>query len=116
MAGIGDVVICPECGVAITVGSWPFCPHSEVGVARDAQIHTSEKVTVWENPSTGEVRIPGRADRPIHQKYQDAGFTRRKTIDTHSQLRDLEKKTGTMHEMREYNRNSVLAEKDTGSR
>ncbi len=108
-------MICSVCGTKLKVGGWPWCPHGEFQ-NREAQIHESEKVTVWENPTTGEVRIPGRTDQPIHPKYQAAGFTKRKTIDTHAQLRALERQTGTMHELREYNRNSTLAEKDTGSR
>jgi len=109
------IAICEDCGKSYGIGQWPHCPHDRVG-SSDAQIHTSEKVTVYENPTTGEVRIPGRADRPIHPKYLAAGFTNRKTIDTHSQLRQLEKKTGTIHEESNYTRNSVTAERDTGSR
>lgn len=109
------IAICEDCGKSYAIGQYPYCPHGRVSPA-DAQIHTSEKVTVWENPNTGEVRIPGRADQPIHDKYQAAGFTNRKTIDTHSQLRDLERKTGTIHENSHYSKNSVTAERDTGAR
>lgn len=54
------------------------------------------------NPATGETRIPGRADRPIHPKYAAAGF-RYEKVDTHQQLRKLEKEKGVAHEASHFN-------------
>jgi hypothetical protein len=107
--------ICEDCGKAYGVGQWPHCPHGRV-TPIDAQIHSSEKVTVFANPTTGEVRIPGRGDIAINPKLAAAGFTERRTIDTHTQLRGLEKQTGTIHEVSNYNKNSATADRDYGSR
>lgn len=83
----------------VSIGDWPFCPHGIPGpfFTGDSQIHTSEKVTVMHNPQTGETRIPGRGDRPIHPKYAAAGFEYRK-LDTHQQVRKLESEKGIIHE------------------
>lgn len=91
---------CADCGKLVTVGEWPWCPHSSIGAffRGDAQIHSSEKVTLLHNPSTGETRIPGRVDRAIHPKYKKAGFTEYKTVDTHQELRKVEKEKGIAHE------------------
>ncbi len=107
--------VCESCGKSYGIGQWFACPHERV-TRVDAQIHASEKVTVFANPTTGEVRIPGRGDIAINPKLYNAGFTERRTIDTHSQLRGLEKQTGTIHEGSNYNKNSATADRDYGSR
>ena len=82
--------------------------------SRNAQVHSSEKLVVLEGPK-GEIRIPGRGDRPIHPKYEAAGF-RRKVIDTMSGVREVEKKTGLISEALNYDKNSARAERDCGAR
>jgi hypothetical protein len=106
--------LCSLCGNPVVIGDWPWCPHGIPASRGDAQIHTSEKVTVMQNPQTGEVRIPGRGDRAIHPKYAAAGFEL-KTIDSIPQLRQLEKTQGLVHERSHYDSGSVTAERDTGS-
>jgi hypothetical protein len=111
--------MCPDCGKHYDIGDWPF-PCAGLGHTpgpywtHDAQIHTSEKVTVYENVHTGDVKIPGRSDRPLHPKLAAEGYVR-KTLDTPSQIRQLEQKKNLIHERSNYNRNSTQAEKDTGS-
>jgi hypothetical protein len=113
---------CPDCGTPYRIGIWCFpCGGSgdhALGAfyKGDHAIHTSERVTLFRNPNTGETRIPGRADREIHPKYKAAGFTERVTLETHQQVKALEKEKGIIHESSHYNQNSVQAEKDTGSR
>lgn len=113
---------CHKCGTLYRVGIWCFpCNGSgdhELGAfyKGDHNIHTSERVTLFRNPHTGETRIPGRADREIHPKYKAAGFTERVQLETHQEIRKLEKEQGLVHESSSYNQNSVQAEKDTGSR
>ncbi len=109
---------CLDCGNWYDIGDWPFCPHGKTGAffSGDAQIHSSEKVSVLHNPSTGETRIPGRADRAIHPKYKAAGFTEYKTIDTHTQLRSFEKQKGIIHEGSHFDSGSGRAERETGAR
>ena len=110
-------MICPSCGYDPAIGEWPLdCKgRGHVIYKRDAAVHTSERVRVIENPSTGEIRIPGRTDRPIHPKYQKAGFTQYKDLTTLQEVRQLEKKQGLVHEASNYD-NSGRAERDTGSR
>lgn len=111
--------MCPDCGKHYDIGDWPY-PCAGLGHEPgsfwlgDSNIHTSEKVVVYENPRTGEIRIPGRGDRPIHPKLAAAGYER-KVLDTSAQIRDVERKKNLIHERSHYNQNSTLAEKDTGS-
>lgn len=101
-------MICPRCNANIEIGQWPFCPHSQANNL--PAIHT-ERAIVWHNPSTGEYRIPGRADRPINPKYKAAGFTERMEI---TSMSAFEKRTGLIHEASNYN-NSGRVERDTGA-
>jgi hypothetical protein len=112
---------CPDCGERYRIGIWNFrCqgtgdhklgPH----YTGDHNIHPSERVVMWRNPQTGETRIPGRADRDIHPKYKAAGFTERVALETHQEVRKLEKEKGLVHESSHYDSNSSKAAKDTGS-
>jgi hypothetical protein len=115
----GDRPKCPDCGKHYDCGDWPFACAGmghEPGSfwAGDAQLHTSEKVVVNRNTRTGEITIPGRADRPLHPKLAAAGIVR-ETLDSISDIRRVEKKTGLIHERSNYHANSAQAEKDTGS-
>ncbi len=112
-------MICSDCGINIGIGMWPL-PCAGMGHELgsfwqgDSNIHTSEKVTVFQHPVTGEIRIPGRTDRPMPAGYAAEGYER-KTLDTMTQVRELEKKKNLIHERLNYNQNSTQAEKDTGS-
>lgn len=117
---MGDPMdICPDCGAHLDIGDWPLpCAgmgHSLHGTfwSGDAQIHTSEKVTIFRGPA-GDVKIPGRGDRPMHPKLADAGYVR-ETLDTTTDVRRIEKETGLIHERSNYDANSAKADKDTGS-
>ena len=111
--------ICPDCGQHIEIGDWPFAcaglGHSLKGTfwSGDSQIHQSEKVTVYRGPD-GDVKIPGRADRPMHPKLAAAGYVREE-LSTAADVRRIEKETGLIHERSNYSENSVQALKDTGS-
>lgn len=111
--------ICPDCGAHIDIGDWPFAcagmGHSLKGTywSGDAQIHASEKIVVYRGPG-GDVKIPGRADRPMHPKLAAAGYTR-ETLDTPADVRRIEKETNTIHEASNYDAHSALADKDTGA-
>ncbi len=111
--------VCPDCGRHFSVGDWPFACAGlghEPGSfwTGDAQIHASEKVVVNRNVHTGQVSIPGRADRPLHPRMAAAGYVR-ETLDTHTDVKRIEKETGTMHEAGSYLPHSSQALKDTGS-
>ena len=108
---------CPSCNYDPAIGEWPLdCKgRGHTIYKRNASIHSSEKVRVIENPHTGEIRIPGRTDRPIHPKYVKAGFTQYKELNSLQEVRKLEKSHGLVHEASNYD-NSGRAERDTGSR
>ena len=114
--------LCPDCGTTLQIGMWCFpCRGSgdhALGTfwKGDHAIHPSERVTLIRNPSTGETRIPGRADRPIHPKYLAAGFTERVQLEQHSEVRALEREKGLLHESSHFDSGSVTAERDTNSR
>lgn len=65
---------------------------------RNAQVHSSEKAVVYLNPSTGERRVPARADQPIPEVYARQGFER---VEINSMI-EYEKRTGTVHEASNY--------------
>jgi hypothetical protein len=104
--------ICPQCGRTYSTGEWPYCPHGEAR-KENARIHPSEQVTYYEN-SSGEVVIPGRADQPIHPKYARDGYVvkRARTI---SEVKNLERKSGTIMVSRHYDNGSTTFEKATGT-
>lgn len=109
--------MCPDCGLEPEIGSWPWrCKGRghRIGPAANPNIHASERVVILENPQTGEVRIPGRGDRPIHAKYAACGFVR-KEIETIQGVKQLERRTGKIAEVLHYDRGSATAERDTGS-
>lgn len=111
--------ICPDCGKHIDIGDWPFAcaglGHELKGTfwSGDSAIHQSEKVVVYRAPD-GSVKVPGRADRPMHPKLEAAGYVR-ETLDTVSAVRRVEKETGLIHERSNYDQNSAKADKDTNS-
>jgi hypothetical protein len=106
--------MCPDCGKHYDIGDWPY-PCAGLGhdgslCKGDAQIHSSEKVVVYERD--GQIRIPGRADRPMHPKYKAEGWERRE-LNTVADIRRVEKLTGTIHERSQYDKNSAAADRDT---
>lgn len=107
---------CNACGKSYEIGEWPLCPHGEPGPFwfGDHNIHTSEQVTLEVNPRTGDERVCGRADHPMHPKLAADGYVR-KTLETHQEIRAFEKRKGLIHESSHYNRGSATAERDTGS-
>lgn len=114
-------MICPSCGHDPVIGEWPFdCRGRGHELSRSfsagVSVHTSEQAIVYRNPETNEFRVPGRADRPIHPKYQAAGFTERVALTSGSEVRKFEKSTGLIHESSNYDSGSGRAERDTGSR
>lgn len=109
---------CPDCGKYIDIGDWPFAcaglGHAPGSFwAGDAQLHCSEKVVIHEGPR-GEIRIPGRGDRPLHPKLAAAGYIRRE-LNSIAEIRQVEKRTGLIHERSSYDLNSAAADRDTGS-
>lgn len=91
-----NAVRCPQCA-------------ARIGYTGGAYIHASEKVTVLRN-AAGEVRIPGTPDSPMAQKYLENGFVR-ETLDSHSDIRALERTQGIRHERSYFDRNSAAADR-----
>ena len=110
--------LCPDCGKYFEIGDWPFAcagmGHTPGSFwSGDAAFGTGEKVVVYESP-TGEIRIPGRGDRPIHPKYAAEGYVR-KELSSVPEIRQVEKRTGLIPERSNYDMNSAKAERDTNS-
>lgn len=116
-----DIVLCPKCGcpncaTEYRIGIWNFpCNGSgdhKLGTfyTRDPNIHSSERVKLLYNPTTGETRTPGRVDRDIHPKYVASGFTQYKELETHQEIRQLEKEKGLRHEMSNFDMGSGHAD------
>src|SRR5262245_58364600 len=109
--------MCPDCGKHYDVGDWPF-PCAGLGHqpgafwSGDAAIHSAERVVIYENPRTGEIRIPGRADRPVPAKYAQEGYERRE-LHTFADIRRVEEAKGLIHEQSNYDTNSATADRDT---
>ncbi len=110
MARLKSPILCSSCHTFYEIGDWPFCPHGPIH-RHDAQYHSSQKTVYFEGPN-GEIRIPGRADRPMHPKYVAEGYQTR-TVD--SNMAQFERKTGMIHEASHYDSGSGRAERDTGS-
>lgn len=74
---------CPDCGEALEIGMWPLpCAgrgHSLRGsfILNAPACHKSDRTVVDFNPRTGDIGIPGRADRPLHPKQIAMGIERR---------------------------------------
>lgn len=73
--------------------------------ARPASVHEKERTVVFEHPLTGEVRYPGRNDRPMPALYAQQGFERREF----TSLRELDsfsKRKGMINEAAHFDRGS----------
>jgi hypothetical protein len=102
---------CTACGQEYSIGAWPYCPHDPV-THQDAQIHSSEQVTYYEN-AKGEVIIPGRGDHPIHPKYVQDGYVQRKAT-TITQVKEVERKSGSIMVARHYDQGGATFDRAMG--
>lgn len=68
------------------------------GRSAPGTIGPAECAKILTNPRTGETRVEGRTDRPIHPKYRAAGFTERRELTTLPAVRRFEKDKGLAHE------------------
>lgn len=118
MCELPERLTCPECRTELQVGDWPFPCHGsgdhQLSRRNNPSLHPTDRVIFFEHPQTGEVRIPGRTDRPMHPKYKRAGFVRRE-IESISGVREFERRTGKLCEPLHYDRGSATAERDTGA-
>ena len=91
---------CPNCGDVLEIGSWPYCGpggHASIYRQQATTVHPNERTVVYENPATGQVRYPGRADRAIPERYAKQGFVR-KEFETRRSLEQFEKKHNVVNE------------------
>ena len=91
---------CPECGEYLEIGDWPWCPHESTR-KRHHTAHAKERVVVFENPQTGEIRYPGRNDVPVPQRYIDQGFVR-KELPTLRSVEKFENQHGVRNDLMHY--------------
>ena len=100
-------LMCERCERELRIGERHgrfFCPLEPVrgggGIGLGiVHIHPSERAVIYENPQTGEVRYPMRADRvgQVEQLYLATGYQRR-TLDSGNDVRQFEKRRGVRHE------------------
>src|SRR5690349_17893890 len=65
---------CSLCGHEVQIGEWPLCPHGfGHGNLSPLGMHHSEVTVVYEHPGTGKIRYPGRADKPMPERYAKQG-------------------------------------------
>lgn len=103
---------CPECGLYLEIGDWPWCPHESL-LKSHHTVHPDERVVVFENPATGEIRYPGRNDVPVPDRYAKQGFVR-KELPTLRAVEQFERKHGVRNDKMHYNEgNSADQEKPT---
>jgi hypothetical protein len=65
-------------------------------------VNPKERIVVWEHPTTGAVRYPGRNDIPIPQRYLDQGFQRRE-LATRREAEQFERDHNVRNEKLWYN-------------
>jgi hypothetical protein len=63
-------------------------------VVHSAQVRAADRAVVYWNESTGERRVPARADSPMPTVYADQGFVRREI----PSMIAYERETGVVHE------------------
>lgn len=87
-----------------------FCPKcaEKIGYHGGAYINSQEKVVVMRGPDG--VRFVQSADSPMAKRYAQDGFVA-EHLDSHSDIRKLERETGTLHERSHYDLNSAAADK-----
>jgi hypothetical protein len=116
---LDDLIFCSDCGEHLRIGDWPF-PCNGRGhkpgpyFTGDAEIHASEKVVIYENARTGDQRIPGRGDRPIHPKLAAEGYERK--VLSNEEKKSMEKRKGLVHEPGNFRESGSAINKDYGSR
>jgi hypothetical protein len=96
---------CKHCGHYIEFGQFPFCPHGDIhGNLSPLGMHKSEVTVVYENPATGKVCYPGRADVPMPERYARQGFEKRE-LRTLREVDRFSKFHGVTNERAHFDRN-----------
>jgi hypothetical protein len=77
---VWKVTICTDCGVELSIGDWPFCPH---GSLRSSDAERFIPPVVFRNPSAGdqEFMVPGRSDQQPPPGYERVELKTRAQID-----------------------------------
>ncbi len=73
--------------------------------SRPAAWHPSERVVVYQGPG-GDIKYPGRNDRPMPERYRAQGYQRVEMSDLPSVTR-FEKSQGVMCHAMHYDRNGI---------
>lgn len=108
---------CTQCGKTIEIGEWPFACNGSgdhtINKANNPNLHPTDQLAYYEHPS-GLISTPGCNDRPMPQKFADAGYVRKMRENTQG-IREHERRTGTISEALNYHKNSAAADRDTNS-
>ncbi len=108
---------CPQCGkptsTLVSRRNIDFigcqtCIDTADGHGPDRPVQWSDKssVLVFENPKTGQVSYPGRNDRPMPKKYEQAGFRPKRMKHLH-EVDALTRKTGTVNQAMHFDEHTL---------
>jgi hypothetical protein len=78
---------------------------------RTSAVHSSERIVVFRNPQTGEVKYPGRNDQPMPDRYRHQGYERVELSTLHDATR-FEKQHGVFNEVLHYDSNGKSFKED----
>jgi hypothetical protein len=87
---VADHVSCLECPAEMEI-LWSFSG------PRVTSVNPTERIVVYENPATGEVKYPPRNDQPIPAQYAKQGFQKRE-LSTLAEVHKFEKEKGVRSE------------------
>lgn len=110
---------CPDCNRELKIGDWPYPCKGTAShhlTPRDAQLHPSAKLMVYEDPRTGKLTVPSSTDRSmeINKRYESWGMVP-KTVDTVAGIKEVEKRTGLISNALNYDTNSAREDRDLGA-
>lgn len=90
--------ICKECGMEVTIGDWPFCPHGSVFQGSAKRF---DDIVVWQsNTDSEKYSFPGQANEPCPEGYHKIVISNMRQADQLVRtVNDIERRK--MEEMRD---------------
>ena len=91
---------CPECGIELSIGLWPYCPHGSI-LNRDAA--NFPPIVLHQDAATGEYSFPASASEPVPDGYRKIEIRNMREADRY--VREIgSSERSKLVEMRENNR------------
>ena len=90
--------ICKECGMEVTIGDWPFCPHGSI---HEGDARRFDPIVVWQSNTDAEkYSFPGQPNEPVPGGYHKVEITNMRQADQFvSRMNDRERRK--MEELRD---------------